>query len=72
MPAPVFEIDVDRLNNIVAELSIALEAVTRLCVLRRSGFCFPECKGQVLCQHDNLTILPWRDLPEPMKEIFQP
>ena len=71
MTGPVFEIDIDRLNNTVAQLSTALEAVSRLCLLRHSGFCYANCPGQVLCPHEGLTILPWRELPATIKEVLQ-
>ena len=73
IPTPdLYETVVARLNATVAQLSTALEAVTRLCMLRQSGFCLISCPGQVLCAHDDLIVLPWRELPEKIKEVVQP
>jgi len=73
----LYETDVAELNRLLAierqaraELATALEAVSRLCLLRQSGLCYWHCPGQILCRHDGLTILPWHDLPERLKEMY--
>ena len=60
--AKVLEIDIDRLRDRAASLENAADAMGRLCYLRRSGFCFTDCLGLLICDIDGLKMLPWSEL----------
>ena len=62
------EIDIDKLRDRAATLENVAEAMSRLCYLRRSGFCLLTCQGQIICNLDGLKMLPWQDLPAELVE----
>ena len=73
------EIDIDKLREKLAKtedrastMAIVAEAIGRLCYLRHSGFCFTDCAGHVVCDLTGLKMVPWRDLPEALREGLCP
>ncbi len=52
-----------------ATLETALKIATRFCHLRKSGFCYADCKASILCEAEDMKILTWADLPESFKEL---
>lgn len=53
----------------IGQLCVALEMASKFCHLRRSGFCYSNCRANILCDAKNLTILPYQELPESLKEL---
>ena len=74
-----FEVDIDKLRqancflqDLVATWQNVAKGLSRLCALRLSGFCAAECAGQMVCNLEGLSLLPWADLPERFKELLCP
>jgi len=69
-PAPKIFYDAVEANRLLdlardraAALELALGEVTRFCHLKKSGFCYADCRGQVLCDIRNLHLLRLEELP---------
>ena len=55
-----------------AALELALRMAVRLCHLRRSGFCYMECRGMILCDAKDMKILTWAELTSEFKRLLKP
>lgn len=65
------EIDIDilreqvaQLRSMKAEMETALLAAARWCYLKKSGFCYVNCKIMPYCDCFSLHLLKYQELPE--------
>jgi hypothetical protein len=59
-------LDLTRRN---AELELCLKVATALCHLRKSGFCYINCRCQGFCKCSGLNFLSYADLPDRFMEV---
>ena len=62
----------DGCRSRAAALEIGFRAAVRLCHLRRSGFCYVDCKAMVLCDAKDMKLLTWVELPSEFRELVKP
>ena len=60
---------VETYQRMKADTDLALKQAARWCYLKKSGFCYRDCKIIPWCNwNETHQILPWAELPAWMKE----
>jgi hypothetical protein len=63
----IFETDISEANRKIALWTNTAEALGKLCRYRHSGFCLTNCPGLLICNTDDLHMLPHYEIPEHIK-----
>jgi hypothetical protein len=58
------------LTQRISSLELAIGTATKLCHLKKSGFCYINCRALPYCTSEGLTWLSYADLPDSFVEAL--